>query len=116
MEKSFSKNFFEVKTVIYIFLSKHYKRLQYFHNEYRVFNEKYGTYIMHDETKIEVDSTLAQQFDLIQLNKENHLITASIFDHLLARYREDEEIFCKQIVNHIVKLLKKESRRYIKEE
>ena len=65
--------------------------------------------------KIQIDSTLAQQFDLIELNKENKFLTASIFDHLLEQYRDEEERLCNIIVNHIVKLLKQKSRRYIKE-
>ncbi|UJR30861.1 hypothetical protein I4U23_018376 [Adineta vaga] len=95
----------------------HYKRLQYFYDEYEKFIEKYGRNDFYEEKngKIHIDSTLAQQFDLIQLNKENHLTTATIFDHLLERYRNEQERRCNLIVNHINRLLERKSRRYTKE-
>ncbi len=76
--------------------------------------EKYGRNHF-EENSLQIDSTLAQQFDLIQLNAENPLITVTIFDHLLEQYRDEEEKNCNLIVNHVVKLLKTKSRRYIKE-
>ncbi len=76
--------------------------------------EKYGRNHF-EENSLQIDSTLAQQFDLIQLNAENPLITVTIFDHLLEQYRDEEEKNCNMIVNFIVKLLKTKSRRYIKE-
>ncbi|CAF4784257.1 unnamed protein product, partial [Rotaria sp. Silwood1] len=95
----------------------HYQRLQYLYDEYKVFIKKYGTDNLDEENlnMIQIDSTLAQQFDLIQLNKENNFVTASIFDHLLEQYRDEEETDCNIIVNHIVSLLKTKSRRYINE-
>jgi len=105
---------FFVLNKIYIFFEKHYKHLQYLYNEYKIFIEKYGINNL-EENSIEIDSTLAQQFDLIQLNKENQLINVTIFDHLLEQYRDEEEQICTNIVNHIVKIFKNKSRRYIKE-
>ncbi|CAF3991656.1 unnamed protein product, partial [Rotaria sp. Silwood2] len=96
----------------------HYQCLQYLYDEYKIFIKKYGTENIGEEENsntIQIDSTLAQQFDLIQLNKENNFVTASIFDHLLEEYRDEEEKNCNIIVNHIVSLLKTKSRRYINE-
>jgi len=67
------------------------------------------------KNSIDIDSTLAQQFDLIQLNKEKQLANVTIFNHLLEQYRDEQETRCHNIVNYIVKLLKTKSRRYIKE-
>jgi hypothetical protein len=90
--------------------------LQYFHEEYQIFCEKYERNNSEkDSSKIQIDSTLAQQFDLIQLNKEHQYLTASIFDHLLEQYRDEEERNCDTIVDQVVKSLKKNSKRYIKE-
>ncbi|CAF5175050.1 unnamed protein product, partial [Rotaria magnacalcarata] len=72
-------------------------------------------FVDENSNQIDIDSTLAQQFDLIQLNKKNDLIPASIFDHLLEQYRDEEEKNCNIIVNHIVSTLKAKSRRYINE-
>ena|ERR1700734_3853782 len=105
-------NFF--KTFYISFFLKHYKHLQYFYNEYKTLSEKYGINNL-EENKIHIDSTLAQQFDLIQLNKENNLVNVTIFDYLLEQYRDEEEKNCNIIVNHIVKFLKTKSRKYIKE-
>ena len=65
--------------------------------------------------KIGIDSTLAQQFDLIQLNKKRHSVTATIFDPLLERYRNEQERRCSTIVNHVNRLLERKCRPYIKE-
>lgn len=65
--------------------------------------------------KIDIDSTLAPQFDLIQLNKKQELKPASIFDNLLSLYRDEEERTCNVIVNHVVSIIKTKSRRYINE-
>lgn len=65
---------------------------------------------------IEIDSTLAQQFDLIQLNKERRLdVDVTIFDQLLQQYRDEEERNCNLIVNSIMKILKKKSQKYVRE-
>ncbi len=96
------------------FILKHYKHLQYLYNEYKIFLDKYGINNF-DDNSIQIDSTLSQQFDLIQLNKKNELINVTIIDHLLQKYRDEEEKICNHIVNHIVKLFKNKSRRYIKE-
>ncbi|CAF1251236.1 unnamed protein product [Rotaria sordida] len=95
----------------------HYQRLQYFYDEYKIFIKNYGTDNNDEENfnRIDIDSTLAQQFDLIQLNKETNFTVASIFDYLLEQYRDDEEKMCNIIVNYIVSLLKAKSRRYINE-
>ncbi|CAF3152696.1 unnamed protein product [Rotaria socialis] len=95
----------------------HYQRLQYFHEEYKIFIKNNGmdNFADKNSNQIDIDSTLAQQFDLIQLNKKNDLIPASIFDHLLEQYRDEEEKNCSIIVNHIVSTLKAKSRRYINE-
>ena len=92
--------------------------MQYLYDEYQIFVEKYGTISPVKEPndgRINIDPTLAQQFDLIQLNKTDNLATASLFDRLLEQYRDEEEKHCNSIVNYIVKLLKSRSRRYIKE-
>ncbi|CAF1411967.1 unnamed protein product [Rotaria magnacalcarata] len=95
----------------------HYQRLQYFYEEYKIFIKNNGmdNFVDENSNQIDIDSTLAQQFDLIQLNKKNDLIPASIFDHLLEQYRDEEEKNCNIIVNHIVSTLKAKSRRYINE-
>ena len=64
---------------------------------------------------IDIDPTLAQQFDLIQLNKDTGSVPATLFDPLLEQYRDEEERNSNTIVNYIVKLLKTRSGRYIKE-
>ncbi|CAF4227883.1 unnamed protein product, partial [Rotaria magnacalcarata] len=96
---------------------RHYQRLQYFYEEYKIFIKNNGmdNFVDENSNQIDIDSTLAQQFDLIQLNKKNDLIPASIFDHLLEQYRDEEEKNCNIIVNHIVSTLKAKSRRYINE-
>ncbi|CAF0911519.1 unnamed protein product [Adineta steineri] len=97
--------------------SLHYERLQYFYDEYKIFIAKYSTDNFDEENlnNIQIDSTLAQQFDLIQLNKENQRRSAIIFNHVLENYRNEQEKNLDSIVNHIVKLLKTKSRRYTKE-
>ena len=108
--------YFSIVTIIYFF--KHYKRLQYLCEEYKFFIKTHHVNSSDEgnlNTIIQIDPTLTQQFDLIQLNKENSLVTASIFDPLLEHYHEEQEKSCKIIINHIVKLLKTKSRRYIKE-
>jgi hypothetical protein len=97
---------------------KYYKQLQNIYDEYTSFARKHAnspTMNMLSTDRIEIDSTLAQQFDLIQLNKECRLVTATIFDNLLEQYRDEEEKHCNSIVNYIMKLLKTRSRRYIRE-
>lgn len=100
----------------YFFL-QHYQRLQYLYDEYKKFAGKYGTDQLAEENlnAIQIDSTLAQQFDLIQLSKENSTAVGSMFDHLLEEYRDEQEKNCSMIVNTIVQLLKTKSRRYNQE-
>ena len=103
--------------LILLFDLQHYQRLQYLYDEYKNFVKKYGTDKFEEEnlTTIQIDSTLAQQFDLIQLNKENKTAVASIFDHVLEEYRDEQERNCNMIVNNVIQLLKTKSRRYIQE-
>ncbi|CAF1344241.1 unnamed protein product [Adineta ricciae] len=95
----------------------HYKTLQYFYDEYARFSATYGRMDSNEENlgKILIDSTLAQQFDLIQLNKKSHSVTATIFDPLLERYRNEQERRCSAIVNQVNRLLERKCRPYIKE-
>lgn len=64
---------------------------------------------------IHIDSTLGQQFDLIQLTKDPTSVNVTLFDPLLQQYRDEEEQHCNNIVNHVLKVLKSRSRLYIKE-
>ena len=90
--------------------------MQYSYDEYKTFGGEYGRESVDEMYSIDVDSTLAQQFDLIQLNKERRGdVDVTIFNQLLQQYRDEEERNCNLIVNSILKILKKKSQRYIKE-
>ena len=116
MEESFRKIFHHSShSTLRSFFLQYYKYLQYLYDEYKVFGEKYGRENL-EMYSIEIDSTLAQQFDLIQLNKERRLdVDVTIFDQLLQQYRDEEERTCNLIVNSIMKILKKKSQKYVRE-
>lgn len=97
---------------------QYYQRLQFFYEQYKEFAEKNGVvFFVGEETsnRIEIDPLVADDFDSIQLNKPVQLVPARILDNLIGLYRDEQEKYVNNIVNHLLRLLKSRSRRYLNE-